>query len=352
MDRTAIRNRSITLLSLLAIAVIGSIVGMEIYSIVVQPEGSLPLPSLFGNFERIRDGLQSEPPKDLFRFAVVGDIKSFGKFEAISEDMRKREIDFGVLLGDCTRHGTQPEHRYLRAECQDEGAQDFPVFYVVGNHDVSPADFTVSDFEATYGPTMFSFEYQGCLFLFLRTLGRGHDGTATIAFLEEILRKHPEQYRKRFAFMHMPVPLPGPYEAHTFAHGEDVIKLFDRIGIDYAFAGDFHGYAEIRHGNTTYIITGGGGARLNQSQGEQFHHAVVVEVGKEHIAEQILNVRTGQSFEDTLEYHAFVSVYPLMSRHRLATILLNVLLLAAAIPPIRAVVRACRTRASMPAPHR
>ena len=46
----------------------------------------------------------------------------------------------------------------------------FPVFYVVGNHDVDAETFPISEFETNYGPTNFSFDYCGCLFIVLRIL--------------------------------------------------------------------------------------------------------------------------------------------------------------------------------------
>jgi hypothetical protein len=150
---------------------------------VVQREGHSPLPARFGNFPANRAALEGQTEKDAFAFAVVGDTKSVGTFERIAEDLKRRPLDFAVLLGDCSYDGTEEKHRYFRAECAEEYAMPFPVFYVVGNHDVSPDGFPVSRFEQDYGPSIFSFEYQQCLFIVLRILNPPFSNEESIEFL-------------------------------------------------------------------------------------------------------------------------------------------------------------------------
>ena len=54
--------------------------------------------------------------------------------------------------------------------------------------------------------------------------------------------------------------------AKKYEESEELVSLFTDRNIDYVFAGDFHGYARVRSGGTNYIITGGGGAFLNEKR--------------------------------------------------------------------------------------
>jgi predicted phosphodiesterase len=300
----------------------------EAYTVIIQREGDAPLPPLFGNFPRIRAVLESQPKKDEFVFAVVGDTKSVGTFEKICEELRRTPLDFMVLLGDCSYEGTEREHRYFRAECAKEFALPCPVFYVVGNHDVSPTTFPISRFEEVYGPSIFSFAYQECLFLVLRILDEPFSNEESLSFLRGYLDKQADKYRLRFVFMHVPPPVSDTFTARKYAAGEELVEVLSALNVDYVFAGDFHGYARTKLGKTNYIVTGGGGAHLNEKKSRQFHHAMIIRIGKDHVSEQIVPVTARNDLEDTLERVAIAEVYPWLSSHRLGAVAANIGMLA------------------------
>ncbi|HOE12583.1 MAG TPA: metallophosphoesterase [bacterium] len=295
----------------------------EIYTLIVQREGDAPLPPQFGNFERVRDLLANSPPKEQFAFAVAGDTRSFGTFEEIAGELRSISLDFAVLLGDCANGGTEEDHRFFRAESATECALLFPVFYVVGNHDVSPDRFPITRFEEEYGPTNFSFEYQNCLFIVLRILDSPFSNADSLAFLEQLAEQPLDNYRYRFVCMHIPPSISGEIVAREYPESDSLVRLFDRMRIDYVFAGDFHGYAQIQRNDTTYIVTGGGGAPLSKKKARQFHHVVVVTVGQNSVSEYIIPFSERRDPEDVLENLAIAKVYPWMSRHPVETIILN-----------------------------
>lgn len=296
---------------------------LEVYTVMVQKEGYSPLHSLFGNFPANRAILEEQAEKDEFVFAVVGDTRSHGTFELIVEELREMPLDFAVLLGDCSYDGTPEEHRYFRAECAKEYAMPFPVFYVVGNHDVSLDAFPISRFEREYGPSIFSFEYQDCLFVVLRILNEPFSNEESIAFLNRLKDVSLEKYRRIFAFMHIPPPVSSSFDARGFQEAEKLVELFDELAVDYVFAGDFHGYARVRLQNTTYVVTGGGGAHLSEKKGKQFHHAFVMKVGKHSVTEIIVPVPRGSDFEDHLERFAIAEVWPWMARNTVLVCILN-----------------------------
>jgi predicted phosphodiesterase len=304
------------LVSALAVA-IALVFVFQIYVLAVHGEGDKPLPPLFGNFEAARAALQDAPPKENFTFAVVGDTRGAnGVFEQIVQGLRVAEPDFVVLLGDCTE-ATEDRHRFFRGEITDECTLPCPMFYVVGNHDVDERSFPLSRFEQFYGPTLFSFEYQNCLFIALRTTGDAHSQQASLDFLKSFTTAGTGKYRRVFVFMHYPPPVPS-FDSRKFIASDAFLPLFHDLHVSYVLASHYHGYARTRLGDTTYIITGGGGARLDHSDKDYqpFYHAVLLQVGKDHVSERILHARGWHDPEDQIEQFAVSMVFPWMSHHR------------------------------------
>lgn len=315
------------LLRIVAAVILGAALVFQGYAIVVQRAGHLPLPPFFGNFPANRAVLEGQSKKDEFSFAVVGDSRSVATFERIAEDLRGMPLDFAVFLGDISHSGTEEYHRYFRAECAEEYALPYPVFYVVGNHDVSTDRFPISRFEQDYGPSIFSFEYQQCLFIVLRILPAPFSNEESIQFLREFSEVPQQEYRYRFVFLHIPPPISSDFVARSFREHEQIVQLFDKVGVDYVFAGDYHGYARTKLRDTTYIVSGGGGAPLKEVKGRQFHHALVIRVGKDFVSERFVHVPRVYDLEDRLEKLAIVEVWPWMAKHKALTILIDILVI-------------------------
>ncbi len=297
---------------------------LQIYAFVVHHEGNRPLPHWFGNFPKNRAILESAPAKEQFSFAAVGDINSVGTFEHISGYLRSMPLDFAVLLGDGSSSPTEEEHQFLRAEL-DEYTLPCPVFYVVGNRDVSAEGFTLDRFEREYGPSIFSFEYQQCLFIVLRTLPEPFSNEASLAFLAQFRDIPRERYRYRFVFMHIPPPMAPPFLRRAVPEGDQFIRLFEEIGIDYVFSGHYHLYAHVRLGSTNYIVSGGGGSRLSKNTPGQFHHAMVIHVSSNSVEEEIISVPEHNEIEDRIEKFAITTLWPMMRRHPVGTIAVDFL---------------------------
>jgi hypothetical protein len=127
--------------------------------------------------------------------------------------------------------------------------------------------------------------------------------------------------------MHIPPPISTDFSARSFNNDTDLVALFDKLQVDYVFAGDFHGYARTCKGLTNYVVTGGGGARLAEKKFKQFHHAVVVTVNQDSVSERIIQVNKSNEFEDALEKLAIGGVYPWLFKYRIFIIPANVILL-------------------------
>ncbi|MBI4879571.1 MAG: metallophosphoesterase [Planctomycetes bacterium] len=325
--------------------------GFQAYALIVHREAEAPLPERFGNFPRVRALLESAPQKESFAFAVAGDTKSTGTFEKIVEELRQADLDFAVLLGDCVYDGKPEEHAFFRAECR-EYSLPFPVFYVVGNHDVSLDDLPLARFEEMYGPTLFSMEYQGCLFLFLRTLPAPYSNEDTVRFLGELEKESLARYRHVVAFMHVPPPISLDVGGKSYAEGGEIMRLLEDLEVDYVFAGDYHGYARVDRGGAHYLVTGGGGARLDEKRGRQFHHALVLRVAAGAVSESIVFVEREHDFEDALERYAIVRAYPWFASHKAASFVLNVVALGVFAAFVALIFRARRGGRAAPRPAR
>jgi hypothetical protein len=127
--------------------------------------------------------------------------------------------------------------------------------------------------------------------------------------------------------MHIPPPISSDFSARSFKGGAKLVALFNKLQVDYVFAGDFHGYARTRFGLTNYLVTGGGGARLKNKKFKQFHHAVVVTVGQDRVSERIIQVDKIDELEDALEKLAIGEVYPWLIKYRIFVVPANAMLL-------------------------
>lgn len=310
---------------LLALSVLAAVLLFEAYTVfVVYTEGNALLPATFGNFERVRRLLTSDEQRKEFSFCVVGDARGGQEtFEEIHRKLKDEPISFMVLLGDFVRKGTEGYHRFLRCEWAEELSSPVPVFYVVGNHDVDREEFPISRFEEIYGPTIFSFDYQECLFIVLRILNRPYSTRESLEFLESLLSARRQDYRKIFVFMHIPPPVSSDFSARRFENERELVDLFDRYRVDYVIAGDYHGHARIKIRDTVYLVTGGGGSHLEGGKFGRLHHAVVITVGSNLLSERILHVNRMKNIEDRAEELALAEVYPWMEKNWPVTILLN-----------------------------
>lgn len=306
----------------------------QVYAYLINLEGDQPVPPLFGNFPANRAILESAGAKDSFSFAVAGDISSVGTFEAIAESLRTRPVDFAVLLGDGSYGPAEEEHRYLRAELH-EYALPCPFFYVVGNRDVSADRFPLDRFERDYGPSIFSFEYQRCLFIVLRTLPEPFTNEESLAYLRMLRDIPKDRYQHRFVFMHIPPPMTPLFRQRAVPEGDQFIRLFDEIGVDYVFSGHYHRYSRVRLGSTNYIVSGGGGSHLLQNPAGQFHHAIIIHISQDSVEEEILGVREHRNPEDILERFAITEAWPMMKRHPIGMIGVDLLGIVLAIVLLR-----------------
>lgn len=285
------------------------------------------LPDNFGNFERVREKLSHTASDKPFTFVVVGDTRSKGTFELLAQDINAANPSFIVMLGDWVDGGRTAWHDYFRSECREYGFSA-PVFFTPGNHDVDPVTYPLETFEREYGPRNFSFVYNESFFVFISHLDSRFSNQESLNYLRSLAGQDIGKYRKRLVFMHIPPWVsPDIKERHTEDETE-LMRILEELHIDYAIAGDYHGYNRTLRGGVEYFVTGGGGANLHESIGPQFHHAIALSVGTDLVSERIIPVRACTHVGDWLELNCVVRVGPVLFSYLPAILAVNTIVAA------------------------
>lgn len=297
---------------------------------------NLSLPHTFGNFEHNISTVETlGKARGEIRFAVLGDWRGYGTFE----ELLKNELDFIILLGDIARNPTDGDHKYLQARLTNKLLADYPVFYVPGNHDVGPS-YTLRKWEQAYGPSQFFFKLDGNLFIFTYLIG----SEAGLDYLEEILRHNASSAKRIFVFNHTPPDLGFNWEVRVLPHQERFIKLLDTYRVDYFIGGDYHGYARVRNGATTFMINGGAGADLDEGSGG-FHFAMLFTIKGEMFQEKLCTLSSYFDPMRKLMYRAFVRFIPFVGMHRFTMVVINLASLAVVVMMVRILYRSVRNGA-------
>ncbi|NOY75724.1 MAG: hypothetical protein GXP32_08015 [Kiritimatiellaeota bacterium] len=276
-------------------------------------------PELFGSDARLVAALKKNEHGDSYKFLVLAD--SNGNFP-VEEDLIKPvadEIDFAVILGDAADSDFE-SHRYLKQTMRRLNLKT-PFFYVPGNNDFDAGKtkgyqkrFTAEDFETEYGPLMFSFVYHGDMFIGICSIGNNATDEKSVAFLKSLEAKR-RKYRHCFVFMHIPPPLPA-FDNTKFTADERYPELFAKLNVDYVFASHYHGYQTTTSQGVNYIVTGGGGARLDNKKLPQFYHSIEFFVGPESISQRFVYSPEDVDFPDWLEVRSVLHVIPFFLTYR------------------------------------
>jgi len=284
-------------------------------------------------------------PND-FTFIVVGDVKGgTATFEALLDVMQPEKPAFTAVLGDFVS-GPEPNRHRIFAYEMSEDNLPFPMFLVIGNHDVNPeGPFRLEDFERIYGPSQFHFTIGKHLFIFLNNSPPFDKTEEYLNFLERVLSERAKQSQEIFVFMHVPPSGLSPSLMCNTPHGsEKFFRLMKKYHVQYAFAGDHHGYVKTVKDGTTYIVTGGGGARLRGKHG-RFHHLVRMTVENGMITETVVVTNKHLETTELLERNIVVYLWPLISRS-FASVAVTLLLSGILVWLLVFSIRRCRTQDS------
>lgn len=315
------------------------------YSLLIPAD---PTPANLGNRPANIAALRAKAPGDPIRFAVVGDIQRFGVFERLTEKLKHEQLDFLVILGDLTYPPASPQsHRLAQLELA-ECRFSFPVFYIVGNHDVDRDLFPLERWRETYGPDQFWFKYGDNLFVFIHAACEEHAyDTNASQFLENALRTEGANVRHRFVFNHVPLPVGMGWKGRQLRDIEArrLRQIVREHKVDWFISGDYHGFASVVENGTQFLVSGGGGAKLHDSA-FAFHHATVLTISGGRVQHQLVTTDSGTVDDDAFERFLLLKLLAPMAEHPGQTMLANVFILVLLVLLLRPVFR--RKRAPAP----
>lgn len=240
-----------------------------------------------GSFVATPISLGSQELKD-FVFAVCGDSR--GSDEVYLQILRGVEEDgaaFFVNTGDLVDNGTTEEFEHFSDLMSDF---TIPFFPVPGNHD-SPDGLLDEFLEYSGAPgEHYSFDYgQGHFVIIDSHLGvlRNHE----IDWLEADLSSTDQPLK--VVFLHHP-PFDPDGTDHIMLYGnEKFMALVEEYEVSYVFAGHIHAYVEGLRNRVRYIITGGGGALLDDAgHPNAFYHYVKVTVSGTNVIIEVVKIHT------------------------------------------------------------
>ena len=273
-------------------------------------------PESLGNTSTNIDHIKSTIDPNEFTFVVVGDPKGgTATFEAMLDIANQDKPAFAVIVGDFVGHSRLISHNLFALEMA-ETEDGLPTFLVPGNHDISSdGSFGLKDFENTYGPAQFSFSVGDNLFIFLNVIPPYGKTGQYLDFLEQTIKNKKEKTEKIFVFTHIP---PSGVNSSLICSGlpesEKFLQLAKKYNIDYVFSGDHHGYVKTEKDGTTFLVTGGGGARLRGKHGK-FHHLVRMSVKKDFVTETVIASKRQLETAELIERNMVVYIWPLISKN-------------------------------------
>lgn len=265
------------------------------------------------------EGIRGERP---LSFAVVGDSHGSAVFNEILKKLKEEKLDFIVHLGDFAPAPDERGHRLFMAQVKENlGPQAPPILLVMGNHDVDRG-FPVQAFEELYGPSTYSFQVGGNLFLVVRNCLprslRDRAEAATKGWGHEVRRTLQERggsAKRIFLFMHAP-PL-DPLAGIQGSRARRFRSAWGDLGVDYLVAGHLHQYSRMKMGSSVLLISGGGGGTLRSVRSGRFHHAVIMRLDGDRITEELVTVRDPwEAIPWRLRRRTVVGIYRLLSLWR------------------------------------
>jgi len=298
---------------ILASTILISIIAVVATGLRVNTAG---FPESLGNSSENIGHIKSTTDPNEFTFLVVGDVKcGTATFEAMLDIIHTDNPAFAIILGDFVEHTELISHKLFAFEIT-EYAKEFPIFVIPGNHDISTDGFFyLQDFEDTYGPAQLTFTVGNSLFIFLNVISPYGQTGQYLEFLEQAISSQTKKMERIFVFMHIPPSgLDSSLTCNELPESEKFLQLTKKYHIDYVFSGDHHGYVKTERDGTTFVVTGGGGARLRGNHGK-FHHLVRMSVKDGMITETVVAAKKQLETSELIERNIVVYIWPLIAQN-------------------------------------
>ncbi len=209
-----------------------------------------------------------------FTFAAFGDTHvglTATSFISSVVTRSKNEGDaFAIIAGDLTNLGKADEFNAFIGTMNSTG-QTYRS--AIGNHDLYFDGW--SNFKQFIGRSIYSFDADNVHFSFLDS-GNGTLGEAQLKWLKSDLANTSQPIK--IVVSHY-APISGELDNLFKLSSEEECAILKSIlhqnNVNYMVAGHYHGFREVKLGNTTYIVTGGANSFLDPGNTNHFVRFIV-----------------------------------------------------------------------------
>ncbi|MFQ5646422.1 MAG: metallophosphoesterase family protein [bacterium] len=250
------------------------------------PEAKVDLQVEFAANTRHEIKISSDYPNaSSFQFVVLGNSKKGIKtFKKILKKTRKLRPLFFAHCGDLVANGSGKQFQWSWALVNQVR---FPFFITPGDDDVQNKGRQI--FETWFGPSYYSFNFSDSHFVFVDN-SSGNISQQQFQWLINDLSEN--QDKKIFVFTHMPPFDPRPNLSNRMYHAPNArwfMDIMSHYKVRRVYASHLSGYFRQERQGVTYIITGGGGAKLLKKL--DYHHFLAVTVKGDKIVDRLIKIR-------------------------------------------------------------
>jgi Icc-related predicted phosphoesterase len=254
-------------------------------------------------------GEVAPPSSGAFSLVALSDLKARSNVLLRAyEEAGSTHADAIVIGGDLVQQNSEFEYRYA-ARLLEKAPAGIPTFVAFGNHEAWDRDEHHSSerFTSWFGPPQTWFETKGVLFVALDTADYAFD-EARAREAESILEKRRRDASRCVLVSHILPQVGTPLEGKRGAEkqlkpadSQRILDLVERFQVDLVLGGHYHGYAASKHGATTLLLTGGGGAGLDGPS--EFHHFLRVTLDERGVSHEVVRIDSPHGVE-WLRYQA------------------------------------------------
>jgi len=211
----------------------------------------------------------NEPPRDNFRFVVLGDRTNTPNqkaFEMVLKDIERMRPDFVVTVGDLIE-GYKDSAGTVRDWDQTLPSLKLiscPVYLAPGNHDITTPDVRSIFIKKTGRNPYYSFDHQNSHFIIMdNSLAGSADklDEAQLKWLEKDL-KALKNRAGIYVLMHKPFWADGVGAGKP----DKLHDLFKKYKVTAVFTGHWHQYASEVYDGIRYVVMGSSGSEIGPSE--------------------------------------------------------------------------------------
>jgi 3',5'-cyclic-AMP phosphodiesterase len=216
------------------------------------------------------------------KFAVMGDIRNGDAiFKTELGEAKRSGAEFVMILGDLVP-SNRPENYYHFAEMLEKSP--LPVLVLPGNHDYGRNGS--ARYRENFGPTDYAFDMGGYHFITLdNALEKLTDSQLTW------LEKELQSPLPKMVFLHVPPATITRWAGHGFFPGAArFVSLMEKYKPERVFMSHIHAYDELTRNGVRYVVSGGGGAELNEMLGKKaaFYHFIMVDAASGKLTTRVV----------------------------------------------------------------